>query len=126
MRDFITRELLKVASDNPELPIKFMVDSEVVADDFHEWWLAEAQRVEIADIYLGGGLGDRRWGDDCLYVRHKSSNQNRTALIEYIAENQLDLTSLGDCEVYEEAYETAKEIVEKLPWQKVILVYVGV
>lgn len=40
MEKFI-QKLLELMKDNPDLPVKCMVDSDIVAEDGYAWWLGE-------------------------------------------------------------------------------------
>lgn len=44
------KHLLELISTNPGLPIMPMVDSEIVADDCHGWWVGGWGNASIEDI----------------------------------------------------------------------------
>ena len=48
-----SKGLFDLIRENPELPIVPMVDTEVVASDEYDWWLAKWGRAEITEYYLG-------------------------------------------------------------------------
>ena len=46
-----TTELLKIIKENPELPIKFMVDTEVVGDFDHSSWPGNLSHTRVGVFY---------------------------------------------------------------------------
>lgn len=47
-----TAKLLKLASENPELPIIFEVDNEVVPNDEHGWYLGSMSSCRVGEYAI--------------------------------------------------------------------------
>ena len=46
-------ELVRLIENNPTLPVVPVVDSEVVADDWHSWWKGKLGKCSIEEIIEG-------------------------------------------------------------------------
>ena len=95
--------LMEFVKDNPGLRVIYMVDSDVVQDDCGEYWMGKNIKVDI-DYYI----------DDDVHG---------LALIR---------SYYDDCDIYKLFYgntdctdEHIKEEIDKLPWEKVIIVWIG-
>lgn len=96
------KELLELISENQDLPIAPMVNSEVVADDCGYWL---------------GSFGTASVKEYCSGEEH----------IHFREDNDLDeaLADIFGYEKYEEmSDEEARKTFEELPWIKVIVVYI--
>jgi hypothetical protein len=110
MDNEITKELLELVKENPDLPIVPMVFYEVVAGDDFSYWLGKIVKVEIREFAI-----DYWYGDGA--VKYKDDYDAEESLIEAIAEVKYDGT--------EEDYEKASEEVKNI-WTKAIIMFVGV
>ena len=109
-------KLIELVTENPDLEIKFMVNYEVCASDDHTYWLASPQDIAINEIFLGGtdGYGN----DERVYIRRYDEWALKEYIVDYsLYSNEQELTD-------DERYDLADKIINALPWQKVILVYV--
>lgn len=96
------KELLELISENPDLPIAPMVNSEVVADDCGYWL---------------GSFGIANVKEYCSGEEH----------IHFREDNDLDeaLADVYGYEKYEEmSDDEARKAFEELPWIKAIVVYI--
>lgn len=84
------KELIKLATENPDLPIKTFTHHEVVGCDF-SYWIGEISRIEINEIYV-----DERVCFD-------------TEINEYIFQEKYD----GDSEFEDFSDEQIDEFIEK-------------
>lgn len=84
-KEFIN-ELLKLMKENPTLPIKCMVDSNVVAEDGYAWWLGEVDinckpeireySTEIDDVVQFKDDEEYDYWFDRLYLEDKYDIEN--------------------------------------------------
>ena len=95
-------KLMELVKVNPDLRVAYMVDSDVVQDDFQDYWLGRDTSVNV-DSILNDDLYERIW-------------------IRSIHD---------DYEIYESFFgdedctdEHIKEEVDKLPWEKVIIAWI--
>lgn len=113
-RSLATLALLKLAEENPGLPIIVEVDSEVVAEDGYMFWFGEVTGACV----------------EYVLSREYHSWTLSEALIEncsFIEENapeplQQKLEKLSDADFNKEA----NKWIKSLPWKKCIIVYVDV
>lgn len=108
------KEFLELVKENPDLPILPFVDYEVVPSDDYHWWL--------------GSFGSARLGKCVDFAAHGServfTDHDQDDIEEYIADelcDDVDCVNMTDEEIEKLAHEKA----EALPWQKAILVYIG-
>ena len=47
------KKLVELSEKHPDLPIITLVDTEVVADSSHSWWLSKINGVHIDKYYVG-------------------------------------------------------------------------
>ena len=99
----VTRELLRLVAEHPELPIVFFADGESVCGDEFAWYLCECVWVEILEYAID------EWGGDGKVVFKDDEDE----LVESVAEYKYSGT--------DEDYERAKEFVAGL-WKKAICV----
>ena len=113
MSDDLIEKLIKLHEEHPELPVKTIVDTEVVASDEFSYWLSRIRAVSIKKyividsevIFYEDMDYDNVWDIyDYSYVRGKMS--------EDISE--------------EEAEKVLAELYEKAPWIEAIIIWVGV
>ena len=102
MIDANIERLIELVKENPDLRVIYMVDSDVVQDDFQGYWLGRNTSVNVDSIL----------NDD---------------LHEFIWIRSID----DDYDIYESFFgdedctdEHIKEEVDKLPWKKVIIVWI--
>lgn len=113
-RSLATLELLKLAEENPELPIIAEVDSEVVAEDGYMFWFGEVTGACVEYVLAGE---DHSWTlsealiENCSFVEENAPEPL-----------QQKLGKLSDADFNKEA----NEWIKSLPWKKCILVYVDV
>ena len=107
--DYITKELIQLIKENPDLPVVSMVSGNIVADDSYAYWLGSFARCDIDEYMI-----DDWYGDGC--VRFKSDDEEDT-IIEGIAEYKY-----GDC-TDDDNWKRAKEFLKTL-WKKAIIVYI--
>ena len=107
-----TEQLLKLIKENPDLPVIPMVNEEVVADDCYTWWRGEWIRSEVTEYYIGREYAHFKDDDEedvlndmvgCEYSHDKSGR---------------DIYDLSD--------EEWDALYASIPWQKAIVVYIGV
>ena len=96
-------KFIELVKDNPDLRVIYMVHSDVVQDDFYGYWTGRNISVNV-DSILKDDL------HECVWVR------------------SID----DDYDIYESFFgdddctdEHIKEEVDKLPWEKVIIVWIG-
>lgn len=113
-RSSATLELLKLAEENPELPIIAEVDSEVVAEDGYIFWFGEVTGACVEYVLAG---------EDHSWTLNEALMEN-DAFVEENAPEALKqkLEKLNDVDFDKEA----NEWIKSLPWKKCILVYVDV
>ena len=104
----VNTELLRIITENPDLPIFAMVDSDIVGDDaFVKWWFGTIKSVEVKECLVTTD-NDLHFKDDhnkTIYDKHDFLG-NRLSREEFKA--------LPGEKVDEE--------FEKLPWKKAIIV----
>jgi len=100
-------ELLNLVGANPDLRIVPMVDTEIVADDGFQWWVASFGKARVEEIYSN---------DERLYIR---SEDEETLIDDLCCDDDTD--GLSD----EEIEELAKQKVASYKWEKVIAVRIN-
>lgn len=113
-RGLATLELLKLAEENPELPIIAEVDSEVVAEDGYMFWFGK----------VTGALVDYVWaGTYHTWTLSEALIENCSFIEENAPEPlQQKLEKLSDADFDKEA----NKWIKSLPWKKYIIVYVDI
>lgn len=96
-------KLMELVKVNPDLRVIYMVDSDVVQDDFQDYWLSRPTDVNV-DSILNDDLHERIW--------IRSINDDYEIYESFFVDE--------DC-----TDEHIKEEVDKLPWEKVIIVWIG-
>jgi len=105
--------LLVLIKENPNLPIKCMVDSEIVPDDYYAWYLAD---LDISDAHV-----DYYWNDTA---------HERVWIKSWDADDVWDFFE-ETCDTWEDECEgrtpaqcnaIAEDWIENLPWVKAIMV----
>lgn len=103
----MNKELIKLISDNPDLPIFAWVDAEIVGDGFG-WWMGEFSKAEIKEYAKVESYG--------YYERDYIFKDDYEEYLEYLLNKHLDLTE-----------EDAIKQIESLPnYKKAIFVYVNI
>lgn len=101
----INKELIKLVSENPELPIYAWVDSEIVCGD--GFWIGKAIYVKVSDVLFG--WFERTFDD---------KDEFKEYYFDYYNE---DFEELSD----EEIEKKLNEICEAQNWIKAILITVS-
>lgn len=115
------KKLLKLAAENPSLPIEALVDSEVVAnDDFNTWW-GDVFNVSIEDLWGYPYEGGKTWtkdealGDVFDFAETES---------EYLGDRYDDYEMVLDMDD-RDAEKVIKEWIDEIPWKKCIVIFIG-
>ena len=100
------QELRKLIIANPDLPVIFMVNSDVVIDDFYANWLASISRVEVGKYccYKTRYYDDRNDLEEEYFVDHEDE-------LKHLENNEIDMI--------------IKERTSSW-WKRAIIVYVDV
>lgn len=102
--------LIKLIKENPDLEIVPMVDTEVVGDCDHAWWVAKFGKASIKEIWAC----DQR---ERVFIREEDEDE--------LVDEEYDL--LYDADISdEEAFELAEKKVAAYDWKKVIAVNIHV
>lgn len=111
-----TATLLKLAAENPTLPIVAMVNYEVVAGDEFTYWTGEIASAEIRELWASPREDARIWD-------REDAEDECEDFVESYAPNEelMRIECLTDDKMYEQA---AMEWINKLPWTKCIVIYV--
>ena len=108
------KELLKLAAENPSLPIVAMVQYEVVADDSFSYWLGEIEAVDVEELWVSDG---RTW------TREDAEDESSFIIDEYAPDDVVaQIERLPDEKQREQA---AMEWINGLPWAKCIVIFIG-
>ena len=110
-----TEKLLKLAAENPSLPIVAMVNYEVVAGDDFSYWTGEICDVGIEELWSSQADG-RIWAREDAedeFDHFVASNAPNEDLVK--------IECLTDGKMYEQA---AMEWIAGLPWTKCIVIFV--
>lgn len=112
-----TQELLKLVTENPELPIVPMVHGEVCADESY-YWLGEITRCEVNEYVIYDDYGNPR-------VIFKDDTEDLYAEIydEYYDEIKYETISEREREEFAESRTLAR--IDSLAWKKAIILYIG-
>lgn len=100
------QKLRKLIIANPDLPVIFMVSSDVVVDDSYANWLASISNVKVGEYccYKTRYYDDKNDLEEEYYVDHEDE-------LKYLEDNEIDVI--------------IKERTSSW-WRKAIIVYVGV
>lgn len=104
-----TETLLNLIKENPDLPVVPLVDSEVVADDYYNWWLAAWGRAEIKEIYVGRER-----------IHIKDEDDEEEVLCDMVG-CKYSMTPDGR-DVYDLTDEEWDALYKSIPWTKCIVV----
>ena len=115
------KKLLKLAAENPSLPIEALVDSEVVAnDDFNTWW-GDVFNVSIEDLWGYPNEGGKIWTkDEALGDVFDFADTES----EYLGDRYDDYEMVLDMDD-RDAEKVIKEWIDEIPWKKCIVLHVG-
>lgn len=102
------KNLLQLIKENPEVEIKPMVDSEVIADDCCNYWCGSWGNAKLDEYWVS---------DERIYFKE---NDFEDLVQEFIDNNYKDYLNLTD----EELEEIAEKKVNSYEWKKAILVYI--
>lgn len=109
-----TEKFLRLAAENPNLPIVAMVQYEVVADDSFSYWLGEIEAVDVEELWVSDG---RTW------TREEAEYECLAIVDDYAPDDVVaKIESLPDGKLREQA---AMEWIKGLPWMKCIVIFVG-
>lgn len=119
-----TLELLKLAKENPGLPVIAEVNSEVVADDGYTSWFGEVTEAHIESVWTGRTYSEMfRIFFNETWTLNEALMENDTFIEENAPESlKRKLEKLNDTD-FDKA---ANEWIKSLPWKKCIVVYVDV
>lgn len=100
------QKLRELIVANPDLPVVFMVNSDVVVDDFYANWLASISNVKVGEYccYKTRYYDDKNDLEEEYYVDHEDE-------LKYLKDNEIDMI--------------IKERTSSW-WKKAIIVYVDV
>lgn len=109
-----TATLLRLAAENPAMPIVAMVDFEVVAGDECAYWAGKIDNVDVKELWLSPDA--RTW-------EREDAESEYDGFIENYAPNEdlMKIESLTDDKLYKQA---AMEWIAGLPWTKCIVIFV--
>lgn len=100
------KNLLQIIKENPDLKIIPMVDSEIVCDDNHNYWMGSWGNAEVDEYYISDGR---------IYLKsYDEEDLINDVACDEIDENENDV----------EAMKKAEEIVKGYDWRKAIIVYI--
>lgn len=100
-------DFIKIVTENPELKVVPMVDSEIVADDNHDSWMASIGKSRIDEYYHK---------DEYLYFKSLDLDELKEDLSEIIWLDNEDISD-EELEVQVDNY-----IEEEIGWVKAIIV----
>lgn len=105
------QNLIKLASENPDLKIIPMVDTEVCSSDDFSYWAGNWSSAELDECYCS---------NERIYFR---SSDEESFIDKYIDDlsNEPEYKEMND----ENIYKIAEAKVNNLPWEKVIVVYIN-
>lgn len=109
-----TATLLKLAAENPAMPIVAMVNFEVVAGDDLAYWTGEIESVDVKELWLSPDA--RTWD-------REDAESEYDGFIESYASNEdlMKIECWTDDKLYKQA---AMEWIAGLPWTKCIVIFV--
>lgn len=111
-----TANLLKLAAENPTLPIVAMVDFEVVSGDEFVYWVGEINNVDIKELWLSPYDDARSW------EREDAETEYEEFMEAYASNEELmRIECLTDDKLHKQA---AMEWIAGLPWTKCIVIFV--
>ena len=115
-QNFMT-ELSSVTPQDSDLPILVMVGDDVVAGDEYRWWSATIEKIKLEKVYYHKE-GNTPYAEDiCIFY-------NDGEKPEWWLYDELD-NVMGWEEADNLSFEELLEYYENLPWQEVIVIYVG-
>nr|DAU85595.1 MAG TPA: hypothetical protein [Caudoviricetes sp.] len=118
-RSLATLELLKLAEENPELPIIAEVNSDVVPDDCCMSWFGEVTGACVEYVWTGRTSNEmyRTWTlDEALTENYFFVEENGPEILK----EKLKKLSNDDFD------EVSSKWINSLPWKKCIIAYVDV
>lgn len=118
-RSLATLELLKLAEENPELPIIAEVDSDVVPDDCCMSWFGKVTGACVEYVWTGRTSNEmyRTWTlDEALIESGSFVEENAPESLK----QRLKKLNYADC------HKAVTQWIKLLPWKKAIVVYVNV
>jgi len=104
-----TRDLLKILSENPDLPILCMVDGELVADERCARWAACVGSAEVKEYITM----EEEW----IFGQSVFFKDDADEMADMMCECEPE-------ETYEQAHKAAEEKVANMGWIKAIVLYI--
>ena len=131
MKNKYTQELVRLAAENPDLPVCAMVESDVVCDD-SGWWMASFGQVSVGEVaaYNERFYDDRESFKEAYYDDH---DEELCEKFQYDPQADAYYLSRGLCTAEQVAINNEREmamdkyldeIADKY-FTKAIIVYVG-
>lgn len=128
-----TAKLLKLASENPELPIIFEVDNEVVPNDEYGWYLGSMSRCRVGEYAILNEMviDDREEFKERYYDYNCDELCEKFEYEPCICESTVKSGKYTQEEYErncknEEKLDTYLEDVAERAFQKAIILYIGV
>jgi hypothetical protein len=123
----MTPEQRQILIDNPDVPIYAWVDTECVGGDDYAYWYSEVAEIWLTEIvkHPAGAYGDSDWR---MWERSEADELRDDYIADdperWLGDGQErwlgNERSFSDAEITE----VAGEYVERLPWEKCILMRV--
>lgn len=110
MKSEVNKELVKIVSENPYLPIKVFISGEC-HDEGNWWFVGEVYACKVTEI---AGYQDRIYEKDDFDI-----------VVDFVFDDICDFEEYENLSI-EEIEKIAKEKAENLGWEKCILIRVGV
>lgn len=110
MNEQVKKDFIKAISENPDLPIKVFISGECYEDE-NSWFVGEVYGCEVTEIVV---YGDR------VYTKDEDD------VLEECIYDKIQEDTEAECLTVEEMEDMAKEELEWLGWERVILIKVEV
>lgn len=108
--------LFGLIKENPELDIVPMVDNDVCQGDDFAYWMGEWGSAKVDEVY---------YSDERIYFRSSDEEELIDKQCDYIFDNEYPSSEFLNDEESKGVGEKAKEYVNDLPWEKVIVVNIN-
>lgn len=112
MKEQVKQDFIKAITENPDLPIKVFISGECYEDDA-SWFVGEVFDCRVTEIVT--------YGNDARVYEKADIDIIEDEISDVICDYD-EYFSLSD----EEFNAVVKKKAEELPWEKVILIEVGV
>ncbi|WP_276691200.1 hypothetical protein [Acidaminococcus massiliensis] len=117
MQDKLTAKLARLIAENPSLPVKAMVFSDVVAGNDYNLWAGDVIDVEVNELWINP--------DDYRLWSRDEAESDLADFIDNVGDTE-EVGKIQNLSDGEEFNREAKNFISKLPWMQCIVIIIDI